>query len=210
MDKEYWKNYYNSQRTPGQPSLFAKFVLKNYLKENETLIELGCGNGRDSLFFARHNIRVLAIDQCENEIKNLKETNDLDNLDFECADFTKLKIDKIWKNIYSRFTLHSISSRQEDDVITWAYNSLDKNGRILIEVRGKKNELFKLGEVVKVEKDAYIYEGHYRRFIEMNNLCFKLEKVGFKILLSEEKPGFAPFGNTNYTFIRIIAEKKYI
>ncbi len=207
MNIDYWKNYYSSKKAPEQPSLFARFVLKNYLKEDSTLVELGCGNGRDSLFFARHNIKVLAIDQCKEEITKLRKNNNLSNLSFRCTDFTKLRETRHWDNVYSRFTLHSISDKQETNVIKWSYASLKKDGKIFIEVRGKKNELYKLGKAVKGEADAYIYNEHYRRFTGIEDLCLKLKKNGFNILLSEEKTGFAPFNNTNYKFIRIIAKK---
>jgi tellurite methyltransferase len=208
MDKKYWQEYYSNKNTPQQPSLFAMFVLENLIKENESLIELGCGNGRDSLYFSRHGVNVTAIDQCENEISLLSKNNSQDNPHFRIDDFTKLEIDKIFNHVYSRFTLHSINENQENDVIIWSYNHLQKNGLLLIEARGKKNELYKLGEPVKGERDAYIYEGHYRRFIDINILKNKLLKVGFEIKFAEEKKGFAPFEKTNYNFIRIIALKK--
>jgi cyclopropane fatty-acyl-phospholipid synthase-like methyltransferase len=67
-DTLYWENYYKSALITDNPSPFAKWVLRNQLRENMDLIELGCGNGRDSLFFAKNGVRVLAVDQCAEEI----------------------------------------------------------------------------------------------------------------------------------------------
>jgi len=50
MDKKYWEQYYFSQNATNKPTLFAQLILKNHLKAGDTLIELGCGNGRDSIF----------------------------------------------------------------------------------------------------------------------------------------------------------------
>ena len=208
MDKKYWENYYKSHPLAEHPSLFAKYVLAHHLVEGETLIELGCGNGRDAVFFARHKIDVLAVDQCEGELAALAQKNDLSNLKFKCADFTSLGDIGSFDYIYSRFTLHVISEEQEDRVIKWAHDHLNKGGKFFIEARGHKNELHKLGEKVPNEDHAYIYDNHYRRFIPIDALQEKLEKNGFKIIQSEEKTGFAPFGDTDYHFIRKVAVKR--
>lgn len=208
MEKEYWENYYKSQDAILKPSLFAQFVLKNYLKSQSSLIELGCGNGRDAVFFTLNNINVLAIDQCEKEISLLSKKNNYTNLKFICDDFTCLGDIGFFDNIYSRFTLHSIKEREEDRVIEWAYNHLNLEGKILIEARGQKNELFEMGEQVPGESNAYIYEDHYRRFINIDEICKKLEMNNFKIILAEEKAGFSPLKDTDYIFVRIVAIKK--
>lgn len=207
MYKEYWEKYYKSNKALSEPSLFAKFVLKNYIKENDFLIELGCGNGRDSFYFAHYGISIIAIDQCKSEIDILNKKNNIFNLKFICKDFSKFNIMRPVNHIYSRFSLHSISEKEEDKVIKWAYKKLQKNGYLLIEARGKKNELFKLGIPVQGETNAYIYDGHYRRFIDIKKFCNKLKSIGFIIRLAKEQSGFAPFGNTNYKFIRVIASK---
>lgn len=207
MEKEYWNNYYKTQDVASQPSLFAKFVLKNHINSQESLIELGCGNARDAKFFAINNINVLAIDQCEKEIAFLSKDNSYNNLKFSCDDFTNLGNMGFFDNVYSRFTLHSIKEKEENQVIEWAYNHLNSGGKILIEARSQKNELFKLGDPVLGELNAYIYENHYRRFINMHELCKKLEIIGFKIILTEERSGFAPTKNTDYIFMRVVAIK---
>ncbi len=208
MDKEYWKKYYSSNEVPPTPSPFAIFILENFLNEKETLIEFGCGNGRDSIFFANNNINVIAIDQCKNEINKLKKENHLKNLKFIFSDFTKLDWIDTFDNIYSRFTLHAIKEEEENSVIDWAKKHLNKDGKILIEARGLKNELFGLGDPVKNEENAFIYDNHYRRFIDLNKIKEKLEKNDFEIILAKEEINFAPFKNENQKFIRIIGIKK--
>lgn len=211
MDKNYWREYYKLHGDPTQSSLFARFVLKEHAKEDEKMIELGCGNGRDSVFFAGHGVEVTSIDQCENEISLLVEKNKFPNLKFICGNFTKLDELGPFDHVYSRFTLHSISEKEEDAVIKWAHKNLKKGGKLLIEARGKKNEFYKLGEPVPGEQNAYIYESHYRRFIDIDELKNKLTVIGFKIIMAEEKAGFAPSNRPNQAnqkFIRIIASKE--
>jgi tellurite methyltransferase len=208
MDKKYWENYYSSHTAPEQPSLFARFVLDTEIKEGSSLIELGCGNGRDCLYFARHNIHVLAIDQSETEIAELRTANTLPNLRLESADFTSLGDIGTFDYVYSRWTLHSIKAHEEDRVIAWAQKHLPPGGKFLIEARGKKNEIYKMGVPVEGEPDAYIFNDHYRRFIDINVLTEKLKQAGFEITLATEETGFSPFKDTDYHFMRVIAVKK--
>ena len=49
--------------------------------------------------------------------------------------------------------------------------------------------------------------GHYRRFIELNNITSKLEKNGFDIISKEESNGFAPYKDEDPVCVRVIAQK---
>ena len=209
MDVNYWNNYYSKKQQNRQPSLFAQYILENYLvDEKPSLIELGCGNGRDSIYFGERGLNVVAIDQAEKEIDFLQNKfSEVKNLEFKLGDFTDLENEKIYDIVYSRFTLHSINSVQQNRVLNWSYNQLNKGGLFCIEVRGKKNELYKKGEKVTDEKDAYIYDNHFRRFLEFDTFCNELKEIGFTIEYSKESKGFAPFNNTDEMFIRVIAKK---
>lgn len=211
MDKKYWEKFYRSKSNNDnvEPSLFSKFVFKHYVKKGDSLLELGCGNGRDAIFFAKNRLKTFAVDQCEHEIESLSiKYKYFENLTFQSADFTNLKENNKYDIIYSRFTLHSIQLEGEKRVISWAYNSLLPNGYFCIEVRGEKNEIYQMGEKVEGEEGAYVYDGHYRRFINFNELLERLERNKFKVVYAAEKKGFAPFNNSNETYIRVIAKKK--
>lgn len=209
MDKKYWEAYYSKHRLASEPSLFARFIVENYKPEaTSKLIELGCGNGRDSIYFNSEGYDVLGIDQAESEINFLEDQfRKVDGLRFESGDFTDLGARATYDVVYSRFTLHSVTAEEQDRVINWAYDHLPSGGLFCIEVRGLKNELYKKGTKVSGEENAYIYEDHYRRFLNFTLLRQQLEQLGFSILLAEEEKGFSPFKNTNETFIRVVAKK---
>ena len=60
-DKKYWEEFYNQEKMPFRPSLFSNFVRNNYVKKNDLLIELGCGNGRDAFYFAQSGVNTVDI-----------------------------------------------------------------------------------------------------------------------------------------------------
>ena len=209
MDKNYWKNIYSKQSEDERPSLFALYVTESIGVEGKSLIELGCGNGRDAICFANANANmVVAVDQCENIIELLQHRyQQVGNLDFQCRDFTCMEDDTPYDIIYSRFTLHSISQEQQHDVIQWAYRNLKDGGRLCIEVRGQKNEIFQVGEPVEGEPDAFILNDHYRRFLHFETFCEELRSCHFQIDFAKEQKGFAPYNGQDETYIRVIASR---
>lgn len=208
MDKNYWKNIYSKQSEGEKPSLFAIYIADNYDLKGKSLIELGCGNGRDAIYFANANANVYAIDQCDNIIDLLDyRFQKVDNLHFKCLDFTSLDDETSYDIVYSRFTLHSISKEQEAQVLRWAHRNLTEGGKLCIEVRGQKNEIFRVGEPVEGEPDAFILNDHYRRFIHFETFCEKLKALGFNLEFAKEEKGFAPYKGTDETYIRVIASK---
>lgn len=206
MDFTYWNNYYNKNLAPKEPSLFAKEVLSK-LEKDKKLIELGCGNGRDSIYFADNGINVTAIDQCETSIENLRKSTNKETLKFYSDNFIDsnlLKKNK-YDYVYSRFTMHSISEIQQEESLINAYKSLNDNGVLFIEVRSIKDNIFGMG--VEVERNAYIYNDHYRRFIVKEEILDKLIEIGFKIKFADENNGYAKYKNDDPVVIRVIAEK---
>lgn len=210
MNKEqkYWENYYKKQNEPFQESLFATYCVEQYLKPGMSLLELGCGNGRDAVYMSKHGIKVVAIDQCKEEIDFLNGNFRNKNLAFKHDDFSKLKIRQNFDAIYSRFTLHAVSLQQQNNTLYWGAKHLNPNGYLLIEARGTQNEYYGLGQPVENEPDAFVYEGHYRRFIKPKDTVAQIQGLGLTVISADEQANRAPFNGTNYKFLRIIATKQ--
>lgn len=204
MDKKYWIEYYKKDDAPKQPSYFAMDIA-DMLHPNKKMLELGCGNGRDSIFFSEKGIYVTAIDQAESSINNLsKKYSDIKFVADDFVSTEQFNIDT-YDYIYSRFSIHSINSEQENILLNKAYKSLNKGGKIFIEVRSIKDEFYGRGK--KIGKNEYIYQGHYRRFIDKNEIEKNMKEIGYKIELLIEDKGLAVYKNQDPVVIRIIASK---
>lgn len=206
-DISYWNRYYLQNQLKGSnPSLFAQFVM-SYIRPNSNLLDLGCGNGRDSLYFHAKGIRVTGIDLSYESIKYLNEHYRTDNIIFICDDFvTSLAIyQQQYDYCYSRFTLHAINLDQEKELLKNVYTCLRDNGLFFVEVRSVNDEIYGRGE--PLGKDEYIYNDHYRRFIVRDELVERIKDVGMEVLFVDENRGYAPLDKQDPVLIRLIARK---
>lgn len=209
-DKEYWKEYYTKNSKPTNASTFAEFILPKLI-ENKNIIELGCGNGRDSIYFAQNNLNVIAIDQVCEEIDYLNENHKEDNVTFLCDDFTNLiqTNHSLIKNtdfdyVYSRFTFHSINEAKEDRTLDWIKTNLKNDGYFLLEARSIKDPMFNQGKRLSETEN---FTTHYRRYMDLNKFINKLELRNFEIIYKIEDKDLAVFKEDNPYVIRIIAKK---
>jgi len=210
-DEDYWNKYYaNRVSTSGlieEPSLFSNDMLQRYMERGKNLIELGCGNGRDCLYFAKNGLNVTGIDASQVAIDELRQNHSMDNCVFICDDFVSAEsIYQIqYDYCYSRFTLHAINEQQETQILKKTFDMLKENGYLFIEARSIKDKKYGVGQAV--ERNAFICDGHYRRFIDLTELLAKLKDIGFTITESAESDQFAPLRGDYAVCIRVVAQK---
>ncbi len=179
MDKVHWDKYYTKNSNPFGPSDFALSTIKN-LKKNSTLIDIGCGNGRDSLFFSKRRIKTVGIDQSEIAIKNLKSFENK-YLNFETLNIFDLK-NKNFDYGYCRFLFHSINEEEENFLLSWLKKNI--NDKIFIESR-------------IIEKEKNIKQGdHYRRLMDLERFKSKLENLNINVLSEETSSKFSVYKNS--------------
>ena len=112
---KYWEKFYKKSHNLNalqDCSPFAKFVLKN-IKNFSYVVDLGCGNARDSLYFSKNGKKVIGIDKSREVINLNKKKFFNKNLKFIQFDISKNLSNIINSNqpkcFYSRFVLHSLT-----------------------------------------------------------------------------------------------------
>ena len=206
--KEYWDDRYKKGYLTTKPSSFAKFFY-GYEPEG-VVVDFGCGNGRDTLFFASKGLITLGVDQSEVAIKKLRTKHyKTSYVDFMCADVDSIKgvfPDKIG-TVYARFVLHALTEQQEDDLLDWASDNLKKGGLLAIETRSVDDPHFGVGE--KISDNEWLQDGdHYRRFTTFKKLTDKVKSKGFELVYNQCAKGLAKYKKEDPRVIRIIAKKK--
>ena len=210
MDREYWNTFYSQTHKDIQgPSSFAVHI-QDALKAGQTLFELGCGNGRDSVYFASRGVAVTACDQSEVSISELQKRGEGAPFawpTFICASFDGIDgaYDSSFDAVYSRFTLHAVTKEVGTQALMWASKGLRQGGHLFIEARSIAGSLYGQGEAR--ERDAFIHDGHYRRFIRRDELEAEVVALGFEIVSSVESDGLSVYKTDDPVLIRIKARK---
>jgi hypothetical protein len=214
---QFWREFYAKHSLRHDPSPFAQWCLEKQLNPANRLLELGCGNGRDSFAFLHHGLPVIAVDGCEVAIEDniahynacsLKAEGGFYALNF--AELQKLTVVagqqlEVVNTIYTRFVLHAIPETLEDELIAFAASILPKGGKMLHEFRTIRDPLMKQGEVLSSNERL---TDHYRRFLDPDHLREKLANAGWKELFFIEAQGLATFGDDDPVVARIVVEKK--
>ena len=209
MERSYWNDYYSSHYNVHDPTTFSQFCLKTYLNSTSRILELGCGNGRDTFFFAEHGHNIIGIDlseiAIENNIKRSKRLN-LDGLaKFIVNDFIgDLTEYGSFDAIYSRFSMHTITEADAELVIRNSFDILNQGGFFFIECRTINDELYSVGKKLS---EFERYTDHYRRFIDGTKFLQQIINVGFQVRLYLEDNNFAKFHNENPVVARYVLIK---
>jgi len=202
-DVQYWDGYYSGDFAPKPPSDFAKFAL-DYMKPEKMLIDLGCGNGRDSMFFCRKGLKVTSIDSSKGAIESFDKALPIFAL---CDDFVSTKALQCieYDYCYARWSIHAISKVQQDELLPSIFNSLKSGGLFFSESRTTNDAKYGHGELLGDHE--YFYDNHYRRFLDPGAFMAQLKEIGFEIIFREESNKFSVVGDDAPTLIRVIAKK---
>ncbi len=206
-DTDYWNEYYSQKLEELQkPSDFA-ISIKKYLQSGKKIMDIGCGNGRDSLYFEKNGLKVVGVDASSTAIDRLNAMQIGTNSMFVCDDFVTCRAlyQSQYDYFYSRWTMHAISERQEDELLNNISNSIKKGGLLFIEARSINDELFGKGN--RISETEYIFNDHYRRFLDKSVLADKLKQSGYKIIEELESDEFSKNDKSSPTLIRLIAKK---
>ena len=67
---------------------FLEYLPKPHLSNQQKILDVGCGSGRDSVFFANQGFEVVAIDGSQNVIDLAKQTDT--RIDWQCLRFHEI------------------------------------------------------------------------------------------------------------------------
>ena len=202
-NSKFWDNFYK-KHTLLKESNFSKFIIKKITNKNN-ILDVGCGDGRDTFYFNKYFNEIYGIDKSRNAIKNNMAKNIFKNIKFKKIDITKKDIKlKKFTNIYARFFLHTLNSYEENLFLINSYKLLNKKGLLCLEFRTNRDSMFKKGK--KISSNEHITD-HYRRFIDVNTFKENLKKLRFKILYFSQGKNYSIYKNQNPHLARFIVQK---
>jgi len=167
--QDYWDKYYKSRQCVAFPSNFAEYCLERIPYRTKTFLDIGCGNGRDTIFFGDklRGVKVIGLDY---SIEAINQIN-LGMRPFTRAiyhDFTD-GIDIIKKLhpdvIYCRFFLHTIDTYLQNLLLK---TFLDCAKTIFIECRSVNDKETDYGEQ-RTTSQVFVSD-HTRRLVSPKDL----------------------------------------
>jgi hypothetical protein len=186
---QYWDNYYRT-RSHLDPSPFAISV--EHLV-GDRVLDLGCGDGRDCMFFA-DNRAVIAVDQSFWALLSFRHPHiQRVQLDIVQDIMEVCYLVSCVDTVYTRFFLHAIAYSNQHLVIDELFSCLAIGQQILLECRSSQGE---------VPDDT-----HPRWLVESDMLRFYLNRHNIEHEMVE-RCGLATVKNEDPVMIRVIGCKK--
>lgn len=203
---EYWNRYYGARRSPvpNIPSQFAAFTAMEVTPET-TIVDVGCGSGRDSLFFAGAGFKVLGVDASSAAVDLCQRTameRRIDTARFICCDVDDPTLGEKISDatdgrlvIYARFFLHAIPEEAEIAFLRTA-SKLETVDLLAIEFRTDRDA-----------QQTKVTDSHYRRFIPPLDFLARAAKFGFSPVYFTEGFGFAKYRNDDAHVARALLRR---
>jgi tellurite methyltransferase len=211
-EKKYWNKFYTDNINNKDFMIPSQFccLMATEIDTSKSIAEFGCGNGRDSIFLARHGFNVMAMDLSDKGVAiNNDKIKDYDNISFFCGDVSRqedvsmlldeTRLHSKAKNIviYSRFFLHSLDDRQESIFLGALSDGMIKGDLIYFEFRENAD--------LVTQK---IYEDHFRRFVNSDKLLERLISLNFDINYHAVGTGMAKYHEEDPIVARVMAVKQ--
>jgi SAM-dependent methyltransferase len=207
--KIYWANFY-AHHGYDSGSTFCEFVQQRE-DTPATVIDIGCGDGRDSRAFAAGGRTVLGLDQSpvgiEHAASRAEEMGIGRSARFrvcDVADTAELgaALDEVVDAstgpalFYLRFFLHAIP----EDVQAALLDAIGSHARV--------GDMFAAEfRTDKDEQNAKVHTNHYRRFQNAEELAADLRTRGWDVVHFEEGTGLSPYQDEDPVLCRVIARR---
>lgn len=210
-NQSYWDRFYEQPHPDlAEPSSFARLCV-SLLSPDDSVFEIGCGNGRDALYMARSGLRVFASDPSLTALAEVRSrmqrepfphrprlvARPMDNLDDRHAGELEA--------VYVRFVLHAVTAEVASAGLQWASRNLRPGGRLLVEARSVRGSLY--GQGRPAGRDAFMHQGHYRRFIRADELRDEIDGIGFRVDELVEADGLAVRDDDDPVVVRAFATR---
>ena len=190
-----WDKVYSNDSSffGDEPSKFALMCYEDFKHKVKKILELGCGQGRDSIFFASKGLEVSAIDSSKVAIENLTAKTKEISLNLYLKNINAVKGLPFHNNHFDAIYSHMFYNMDfSDDELKFLFSEtkrvLKNKGLLSFSVRSDKDIMYNKG--TKVADNIYDINGFHIRFFTEEDIKFFINN-NFeieKIIEGYEKP----------------------
>ena len=207
----YWNKYYvgRADSRTVVPSQFAAFVAGEIGTSVRNIVDLGCGNGRDTMFFANLGYLAVGVDASESAIALCQARADAGPPDargrvtFARAALPSPGLDTALAAVsigdpvvvYARFFLHAIEEAVEESLLRGIRSSGASVSTVAVEFRTHRDR-----------EQAKSTPAHFRRFIEPADFLRRATRSGFRPTYFVEGFGYAKHAADDAHVARVLLE----
>ena len=167
---EIWDKVYSKDSAffGEEPSNFSQLCYGDFKKHQvKKLLELGCGQGRDTLFFASHDLDIYAIDSSKVAIESLKQKIRKEKISIKLRQFDAKQGIPFGNKYFDAVYSHMFYNMRFTDVeLRFLFREssrvLKNNGLLFFSVRSDKDVLYNKGQ--KIDNNIYEINGFQIRF----------------------------------------------
>jgi len=209
-EASYWRRFYK-QINFNEGSPFFEYTTSNH-ETPRLIIDIGCGDGRDSFAFARSGKQVLGIDRSDAGVDRAQRRSESEHLDamlqFALCDvsdapalrelITNTRGEMAGEPVcfYMRFFLHSIPEEVQDTLISTLTELARRGDMFAAEFRTDKDE-----------NNQHVFgDSHYRRYQNADDFSKRLsDEYRWRITFETEEKGLSPYKDEDPVLYRVIA-----
>ncbi len=198
-ETDYWNRLWAKPSTKSANNFASRAY--QYIKAGNysTILDLGCGDGRDSIYFTRKGLKVTALDFSPVAINRLKIQKpaihwilgDIRNIEFK---------EKSFDVVYAHLSLQYFDDKTTHQIIANIYKILSDNGLLFIKCKSTADQLYGQGE--KVGEDMF-WKEHLRHFFSKGYMAIILHQ--FKVIKIRKNTSI--YHEKTSSFIEAIATK---
>ena len=182
MDAEkYWDGNWEKEEKIAVSNYAKRCYKRINTKDFASLLDVGCGDGTDSLYFAKKGFEVTSVDISGSALEQLKSAivkRGLRNIHVIKADIDNLDIDdNVFDVIYANSSLHYFDDELTTEIFHKLFRCLRTGGLIFVKCKSTDDRLYGNGK--QIGRDMFL-RGHMRHFFNKEYMIEKLER--FEIL----------------------------
>ncbi len=204
--RKYWDAFYSQQRSqvPKGPSPFATWVAEHH-PSSRPLVDVGCGTGRDSLWFSAQGRHVIGLDYNQGVLRRAARRSERRELDteFHLVNLYDSRAALAWGatlahreepcDILARFTLHALRDEGQWNLIRMASMALRREGKLFLEFRTPE------------DADLPHVFSHKRHYLEPREVEDLVTASGGRVLERSVGQGLAPYESEDPVVCRMVA-----
>lgn len=203
--QKYWNEFFSDlgQVDLSGHSQFAEEVAA-LLPKKSKILELGCGLGRDAVYFAHQGFTVSATDFSPMVIAQNNQRNKQTNLTFSVCDISKSLpfLGESFNAVYANLSLHYFTDTVTKQVFENIQLVLRPQGLLCFQCKSVDDPLY--GKGTRIEKDVYYDEGKTRHFFSIN---YAKECLANMYVIQRTETGTENFYDKPSAYVKVIAQK---